>query len=323
MTDTLALFHAFVRVVEAGSFTRVAREQNASQPTVSRQVAALEEHLGTRLFTRTTRKLTLTDDGRSFYERAKLAIEAVGEAEETVGRRRARPSGALRLACPVTFGRLRIIPHLKEFLSRYPDVTIDLVMNDAKADLVEEGIDLAIRSGEVQDASLIARRIGTTHRVVVAAPSYLRGRTLPSQPGDLAAHDCITYSQGSAGAVWHFSGPDGPVSVEVNGSVRTRNSEGIREAVLSGLGIGFAPIWHFTNEIETGRLKVLLDGYEPRPEPIHAIYPSKRFVPQKTRVMIDFLEQRFAMDPTVNPKVNLKADLVAGPRQELKPPRGR
>ena len=139
MTDTLALFRAFVRVVEAGSFTRVAQEQNSSQPTVSRQVAALEEHLGTRLFTRTTRKLTLTDDGRGFYERAKLAIEAVSEAEDAVGRRRSRPSGALRLAMPVVFGRLRVIPHLKEFLTRYPEVSVDLVMNDANADLVEEG----------------------------------------------------------------------------------------------------------------------------------------------------------------------------------------
>jgi len=138
MTDTISLFRAFVRVVEAGSFTRVAQEQNSSQPTVSRQVAALEEHLGARLFTRTTRKLTLTDDGRGFYERAKLAIEAVSEAEDAVGRRRSRPSGALRLALPVVFGRLRVIPHLKEFLTRYPDVSIDLAMNDAQVDLVEE-----------------------------------------------------------------------------------------------------------------------------------------------------------------------------------------
>src|ERR1700761_3541557 len=128
MTDTISLFRAFIRVVEAGSFTRVAHEQNSSQPTISRQVAALEEHLGARLFTRTTRKLTLTDDGRGFYERAKVAIEAVSEAEDAVGRRRSRPSGSLRLAMPVVFGRLRVIPHLKEFLSRYPDVTIDLVM---------------------------------------------------------------------------------------------------------------------------------------------------------------------------------------------------
>jgi DNA-binding transcriptional LysR family regulator len=301
MTDTVSLFRAFIRVVEAGSFTRVANEQNSSQPTVSRQVAALEEHLGARLFTRTTRKLTLTDDGRGFYERAKLAIEAVNEAEDTVGRRRSRPSGALRLAMPVVFGRLRVIPHLREFLARYPDVTVDLVMNDANADLVEEGIDLAIRSGEVTDNSLIARKIGVTRRVVVAAPSYLRGRTLPTQPSDLAAHDCLTFTGITAGVNWHFEGPEGSVSVEVTGRVRTRNSEGLREAMLSGLGIGYAPIWHLTDEIETGRLVRLLERYEPKPEPIHAVYPSRRFVPQKTRAMIDFLEQRFAMDPKLNP----------------------
>ena len=268
MTDTISLFRAFVRVVEAGSFTRVAQEQNSSQPTVSRQVAALEEHLGTRLFIRTTRKLTLTDDGRGFYERAKLAIEAVSEAEDAVGRRRSRPSGALRLAMPVVFGRLRVIPHLKEFLMRYPDVTIDLLMNDTNVDLVEEGIDLAIRSGEVTDAALIARKIGVTRRVVVAAPSYLRGKTLPTRPSDLAAHDCITFTGVAAGVHWRFEGPgpDGAVSVEVKGPVRTRNSEGIREAVLSGLGIGYAPIWHLTDEIETGRLVVLLDGCEPNPD---------------------------------------------------------
>ena len=283
MTDTISLFRAFIRVVEAGSFTRVAQEQNSSQPTVSRQVAALEQHLGTRLFTRTTRKLTLTDDGRGFYERARLAIEAVSEAEDAVGRRRSRPSGALRLAMPVVFGRLRVIPHLKEFLTRYPDVTIDLLMNDAYADLVEEGIDLAIRSGEVTDAALIARKIGVTRRVVVAAPSYLRGKTLPTRPSDLAAHDCITFTGVAAGVHWRF------------------------EAVLSGLGIGYAPIWHLTDEIETGRLVVLLDGYEPEPEPIHAVYPSRRFVPQKTRAMIDFLEQRFAMDPKLSPHPVRKA----------------
>src|SRR5216684_3123206 len=308
--DTISLFRAFIRVVEAGSFTRVAQEQNSSQPTVSRQVAALEEHLGTRLFTRTTRKLTLTDDGRGFYERAKLAIEAVSEAEDAVGRRRSRPSGALRLAMPVVFGRLRVIPHLKEFLTRYPDVTTDLV---------EEGIDLAIRSGEVTDSALIARKIGVTRRVVVASPSYLRGKTLPKRPGDLAAHDCITFTGLTAGVHWRFEGPgpDGAVSVEVKGPVRTRNSEGIREAVLSGLGIGYAPVWHFTDEIEKGRLVALLDGYEPKPEPIHAVYPSRRFVPQKTRAMIDFLEQRFAMDPklSIHPVRKAIASGKATPRK--------
>jgi DNA-binding transcriptional LysR family regulator len=302
MTDTIALFHAFVRVVEAGSFTRVAEEQNSSQPTVSRQVAALEEHLGTRLFTRTTRKLTLTDDGRGFYERAKLALEAVSEAEDAVGRRRARPSGALRLAVPVVFGRLRVMPHLKGFLARYPEVSIDLVMNDGYSDLVEEGIDLAIRSGDITDTLLIAKKIGATRRVLVAAPSYLRGKTIPTHPGDLAGHDCIPYTRVAAGVTWRFEGPDGPVSVEAKGPVRTQNSEGIREAVMSGLGIGFVPVWHFTDEIETGRVVVLLESFEPKPVPISAVYPSRRFVPQKTRVMIDYLEQQFAMDPKLNPR---------------------
>jgi DNA-binding transcriptional LysR family regulator len=199
------------------------------------------------------------------------------------------------------FGRLRVIPHLKEFLTRYPEVSVDLVMNDANADLVEEGIDLAIRSGEITDNSLIARKIGVTRRVVVAAPSYLRGKALPKHPVDLAAHDCLTFTGIPTGVRWHFESPEGPVSIEVKGRVRTRNSEGIREALLSGLGIGFVPIWHFTDEIESGRLLILLHGYEPKPEPIHAAYPSRRFVPQKTRVMIDFLEQRFAIDPKVNP----------------------
>ncbi|MEH2477067.1 DNA-binding transcriptional LysR family regulator [Nitrobacteraceae bacterium AZCC 2146] len=301
MTDTIALFHAFVRVVEAGSFTRVAEEQNSSQPTVSRQVAALEEHLGTRLFTRTTRKLTLTDDGRGFYERAKLALEAVSEAEHAVGRRRLRPGGALRLATPVVFGRLRVIPHLKEFMARYPEVSIDLVMHDGYSDLVQEGIDLAIRSGDLTDPALIARRIGAARRVLAATPSYLRGRTQPAHPRDLADHDCIVYTDVTAGANWRFEGPDGPLAVEVRGPVRTHNSEGIREAVMSGLGIGYVPIWHFTDEIETGRIVLLLEAYEPKPLPIHAVYPSRRFVPQKTRVMIDYLAQQFAMDPKLNP----------------------
>jgi DNA-binding transcriptional LysR family regulator len=302
MTDTVALFQAFIRVVEAGSFTRVAEEQNSSQPTVSRQVATLEDHLGTRLFTRTTRKLTLTDDGRSFYERAKLALEAVAEAEGAVGRRRARPSGTLQLALPVVFGRLRVIPHLKGFLARYPDVNVDLVMNDGFSDLVEDGLDLAIRSGVVTDPNLIARKIGVTRRILVASPSYLRGKTAPAHPADLIGHDCIPYTRFTAGVTWRFESPDGPIAIEATGPVRTQSSEGIHEAVMSGLGIGFVQIWHFTDEIETGRLIVLLEAFEPKPVPISAVYPSRRFVPQKTRAMIDYLETQFAMDPTLNPR---------------------
>lgn len=300
MSDLIALFRTFVRVVEAGSFTAVAAEFNTSQPTVSRQIAALEDQLGALLFQRTTRALTLTDDGRVLYEQARQALDSVQQALGSVGRLRGAPSGTLRLACPVVFGRLHIVPRLPAFLERYGDVAIDLIMNDGFTDLVEEGIDLAIRIGEITDPALIARRIGTTRRVTVAAPSYLAARGAPSHPNDLAGHDCIVYSRLATGARWEFSGAAGPVSVQVSGRFRVNNSEGVREGVLRGLGIGVVPVWHFTDEIASGRLVVILSEFEPSPLPTHVVYPSRRFLAPKVRAMIDFLAQEFELDPRLS-----------------------
>jgi DNA-binding transcriptional LysR family regulator len=181
--DLLGPMQTFVRVVDAGSFTAVANQMNTTQPTISRQIAALEEHLGARLLTRTTRRLTLTDDGRVFYDHALRALEALGEAENAIGRRRAKPSGTLRLATPVVFGRLHVVPRLPAFLGRYPDVAVDLVMSDTFTDLVEQGIDLAIRVGEISDPGLIAKRIGLVRRVTVASPAYLKAHGTPAQTG--------------------------------------------------------------------------------------------------------------------------------------------
>ena len=180
--DLIAPIRTFVRVVETGSFSAVAAEQNSSQPTISRQVAVLEQHLGARLLTRTTRTVALTDEGRAFYDRALLVLRALSEAEGVVGRRRVKPSVVLRLAVPVVFGRLHIMPLMSRFLTLYPDVTIDLVLNDGFTDLVEEGIDLAIRVGDITDPQLIARRIGLTRRVTVASPAYLAARGVPERP---------------------------------------------------------------------------------------------------------------------------------------------
>jgi len=202
--DLLAPMRTFVRVVETGSFTAVAREASTSQPTISRQIAALEAHLGARLLTRSTRALTPTQDGRAFYEHARRALEAVGEAENAVGRRRGRPSGTLKLSIPVVFGRLHVVPRLGRFLARYPELSIELAMGDGFADLVEQGIDLAIRVGVVQDQGLVARRIGTVRRLAVAAPSYLRRRGAPDSPAALASHDCIAYTRLATGNRWHF-----------------------------------------------------------------------------------------------------------------------
>jgi DNA-binding transcriptional LysR family regulator len=300
MSDLVALFRTFVRVVEAGSFTAVAQELDTSQPTISRQIAALENHLGALLFQRTTRALTMTDDGRVLYEQARQALDSVQQALNSVGRRQGAPSGTLRLACPVVFGRLHIVPRLNAFLSRYPDVSVDLMMNDGFTDLVEEGIDLAVRIGDITDPGLITRRIGMTRRITVASPAYLAARGEPSRPEDLIRHECIVYSRLATGNRWEFSGEAGPISVAVSGRYRVNNSEGVREGVLGGLGIGVVPVWHFTDEIASGRLVVILSAFEPRALPTQVVYPSRRFLATKVRAMIDFLAREFERDPQLS-----------------------
>lgn len=300
MSDVILLFRTFVRTVEAGSFTAAAESLNSSQPTISRQIAALEDHLGCVLFQRTTRALALTDDGRTFYDYARRTLEAATEAESAVGRRRGKPSGVLRLACSGVFGRLHVIPRLNRFRARYPDVEIALHMTDGFTDLIEEGIDLAIRIGEARDSSLIARRIGTTRRVVVATPDYLARNGTPQTPAGLAAHHCIVYDRLLTGASWAFAGPSGPISVPVAGPIHVNNTEAVRAAVLEGLGIGYVPVWHFVDgEIEKGQLVVLLRDFEPPPQPINAVYPTRRFLAPKVRAAVDFFAAELDLDPTL------------------------
>lgn len=297
MPDIVALMRTFVRVVEAGSFTTVAVERNTSQPTISRQIATLEEQLGCLLFQRTTRSLALTDDGRVFYGHSRRTLEAADEAQASVGRRRGAPSGELRLSAAVVMSRRHIVPRLPKFLERYSAVTVDLAMSDAFSDLVEEGVDLAVRVGELTEPGLIARRIGTTRRAVVATPGYLARRGVPRSPAELKGHDCVVYSKLAAGAVWTFLGEVGPVAVPVAGRCSINNTEGVRAAILAGLGLGYVPVWHFDqDDFATGRL-VALDGFEAPGQPIHAVYPSRRFLPSKVRAMIDYLVEEFAADP--------------------------
>jgi DNA-binding transcriptional LysR family regulator len=298
MSDPLPLFRSFVRVVEAGSFSAVAREARVSQPTISRQVAALEEHLGCRLLQRTTRRLALTEEGRTFFEEARRALDTIAEAEASVGRRRGAATGTLRLACAEVMGRLHLLPRMDAFLAAHPGITLDLVLSDGFTDLVAEGIDLAIRVGELTEPGLVARRIGHTRRVVVAAPGYLARRGIPLTPDDLRRHDCIVYARLATGAAWPFRGPAGAVSVPVAGRLRVSTTEAVRAAVLGGLGIGLVPVWHFADdEFRQGRVVELLEGWQPEPQPIHAVHPSRRFVAPKVRAMIDFLAAEFAAEP--------------------------
>ena len=296
--DIVAAMQVFVRVAEAGGFTHVARETRTTQPTVSRLVAALEEHLGARLLHRSTRAVSLTDDGRQFYELARRALEAITEAENAVGKRRTRAFGRLRLSTPVAFGRLHVVPRMPSFFKLNSEVQVELVMSDSFVDLVGEGIDLAKRIGEIGDPTLIARRIGNTRRVIVASRGYLERCGEPVHPTDLAKHDCIIYTLLATGNEWHFAGPDGEIVVPVQGRYHADNSEGVREGVLGGLGVAVIPIWLFNDdELSRGAVRIILRDFEPITLPIHAVYPSRRLVPTKVRAMSEFLVSEFGRDP--------------------------
>jgi len=284
----------FVRAVENGSFSAAARETGATQSTISKQVAALEDHLGCLLLQRTTRSLTLTEDGRSFYDLSLRVLDAVAEAESAVGRQRGRASGRLRLACAGVFGRLHIIPRLEAFMARHPDIEIDLTMHDSFSDLIENGIDLALRVGRVDDSNLIGRQIGLSRRVVVATPAYLARHGTPVHPNDLSRHRCLLYGGMIGGPVRTFARP-------VTGTIRLDNTEAVRAAVLHGLGVANVPIWHFVEgEIETGQLQVLLRPFEPAPHPITAVYSSRRHLAPKVRAAIDFFAAEFLIDPKLS-----------------------
>jgi len=297
--DRIAASRAFLRAVDTGSFTEAARELNTTQPTVSKQVAALEAHLGVQLLVRTTRSLSLTEEGRRFCEQARAAIDAF-EAAEAAARGEHGVRGTLRLGCPVSFAQVQIVPRLKGFLALHPEVAVELVMSDAFLDPVEQGVDAVIRIGALPDSSLTARRIGTARRATVASADYVARRGEPARPADLADHDCVLYTRLATGAEWPFAGPDGPCAVRVAGRVRADNSSALRGAILDGLGIGMVPLWLVGEDLGAGRLLCLLRGFEPAALPIHAVSPPRRFTPPKVTAFVAYLAEGFRRDPFVS-----------------------
>ncbi len=298
--DLLAAFRIFVRVAEAGSFSAVAREVGATQPAVSRQVSALEEHLGARLIQRTTRSLALTEDGRDLLGHARRVLDCVEEAETAVGRRQGAPTGLVRLATPASFGRLHVAPRMRRLLDRYPELSIELHMSDAVSDLVADGIDLAIRGGAVTEASLIARRIGSSARHVLASGDYLERHGEPTHPHELAGHSCIVFLNSANPHEWSFNGPDGAVAVPVSGRFRTDSSEALRAAVLAGVGFALFSTWAFPEELATGQVRTVLHEFQAERVPVHAVYPSRRNLAPRTRAVIDFLADEFRLDPAIS-----------------------
>lgn len=301
--DRLTGMSVFVRVVERGSFSAVARELGSTQSAVSKQVAALERALGVRLLSRTTRSLALTEEGERYFERVRRLVAEVEEAEAELrdGARRLR--GWLRVAASVAFGRLRLMPLLPGFLAQHPDLRLDLRLDDGFVDLVEHGIDVAVRIGELGDSGLVARRVGTTQRHVYAAPAYLRRqggrRAAPREPEQLLQHNCIVYTGLATRHRWQFTAgaganrPEGTVqTVAVAGSLQCNNSEVVREAVLAGLGLGHAPCWLFSAEARRGEVLQLLPGWHSPDLPIHLVSPMQRRDSAKVRAFADHVAAR-------------------------------
>ncbi len=291
--DILAAFQVFVRVSESGSFSAVAREMGLSQPAISRQIAALEDHFGERLLHRTTRSLTLTDDGKDLLVHATRVLDSLQEAETAVGRRRGTVAGMVRLSVPVIFGRLYLTPRVGKLLAAHPALELDILFNDGLADLVAEGIDLAVRAGMIADSSLITRRLGNVARHALASTEYLARRGAPTTPADLANHDCLMFTQGVSPTHWQFEGPDGKFSIPIRGRFRSDSGEGVREAVISGYGIGMLPAWYFRDEIIEGSVKILLQEWQVPGIPVHLIYPSRRHLSPRVRAVMDFLVSEY------------------------------
>ncbi len=302
--DLLAAFRTFIRIAETGSFSAVAREVNTTQPAVSRQIAALEEHLGARLFQRSTRSLTLTEDGRDLLSHARLVVEAVEETEAAIGRRRTSPAGMVRLGCPGVFGRIYVAPRLPVLLQRYPELSMELLVSDSVVDMVQDGLDLAIRVGEVLDASLVARRIGSTSALAVASPSYLAEHGEPTHPSELVGHECILFTRLASPEQWNFTGPgadsDAMLTVNVSGRLRTNGIEAVLEAAVAGMGVALVPTWMLGSKELRTSLTPILRSWQPRRRPISVVYPSRRFLAPRTRVVIDFLVDEFRLDPRIS-----------------------
>jgi len=292
--DRLAALEAFARVAETGSFSAAARALNLSKSLISRQVSALEAELGARLISRTTRSLTLTEAGRGYYEQVARILAQMEEADLSVSQLQATPRGKLRVNAPMSFSLLRLAPALPDFLALYPEIDVDLVMNDRRVDLMEEGFDLAIRIGRLTDSSLVARKLSPVQRLIVASPAYLAARGTPHVPADLRRHDCLCYSNADTIDEWRFCEPDGrPVTIEVKGRVRANNGDLLRIAALRGLGFVDLPNFLVAGDIESGALVPVLQDYVKQDGGVYAVYPHARYLPPKIRVFIDFLAERW------------------------------
>ncbi len=297
MGDSLYEMSVFAKVVASGSLSSAARDLGVSTAVVSRRLAALEARLGVRLLNRTTRRLALTDEGASYHEACARILAEIEDADAAAAARRVEPQGLLKVALPASFGHKHIAPLVPPFAARFPKIQLAFSLSDRTVNVIEEGFDLAIRIGELEDSSLAARKLAPNRRVVCASPDYLRRHPAPRTPEDLQRHNCLTTNDLQMN--WEYKGPDGKRGVvRVSGHYACDNWEVLREWAMAGLGIALKSTWDVRRQLEDGSLVPLLPGYDFGTDvAIYAVYPHRRYLPAKTRVFIDFLADSFGPEP--------------------------
>jgi DNA-binding transcriptional LysR family regulator len=284
----------FTRVVQAGSFTAAARQLEMPKSSVSRKVSELEDRIGVRLLQRTTRQLGLTDAGRIYFEHSARIVAQIEEADQAVNRMQATPRGLLRVTAPLSFAMLG--PIVAEFLAQYPDVQLEMVCTDRSVDLIEEGFDLAIRAGKLEDSTLVSRNLGALKRVVVAAPSYCKLHGTPKTPADLAQHACITFSTGGTPNLWTlYDDADHPVNVRVTSRLVVNDFDMMGDAARAALGIAYMPEYVCAQDLAAGRLRHVLPRWRSAVAPVQALYPTARHLSPKVAAFLDLVRDRFSL----------------------------
>ena len=283
---SIADLEIFARVVTAGSMSAAGRELDLSPAVVSKRISHLETRLGTRLFHRTTRQLQLTETGRGFYERVVQILATVQEAEAFVSSGHERAGGSLKITAPTGFSRMHIAPYLGRFLKQYPDLSIEIIATDLVLDIVREGIDVAIRLSELDDSSMVAKKLAPCRRLFCATPEYLKEHGTPKTLADLSKHKIIIENNTN----WRLQGPEGITSLKLSGEIKTNSSEIVHQALLAGCGIALRSTWQIRDELLSKKLVHILPQYREAPGvAVYAIYPDKQYIPARLRVFVDFL----------------------------------
>lgn len=303
--DYFAAMRAFARSVELGSFSKAAEERDIKVSTVSRYVSALEADLGAALFNRTTRRLHLTEAGKTFYQRVVQILADLDDARSATSSLNAHPHGNLRINIPPSFGRLHVIPHMADFFSSYPDIQVDITLTDMMADIIEAGDDLAIRVGSLINSTFIARRLARQRWKLVASPSYLAGRNRPRTPSDLHGHECLAMERKGIDCWYCFSAGDrssGLTEIGIEARLCANDPDVLRQAALHGLGLALLPTWLVGEDLQAGRLESMLEDWEWLSAPgaersIWMLYPPKKIVPPKVKAFLDFMTKRIGNPP--------------------------